>query len=476
MAMDPADFLHDLLDPLGPWGAIAALAGFVALLWGAAFAFGRRRTLRKLSKTAADPWESLAKILGEAYVRLDERGRITAWPPVAGELFGWTAAEVQGRVLSEVFLSPQDERKGREQLAQVAGKGRGDRLAWNVRGRLGEGVWIQITAVPVGEGAHRELALLIRKSGERKAVREDLDYGALAANNAVEGILVTDAQNRIRYVNDSFCAVTGYMPEQVLGQNPRILQSGRHSKEFYEELWDTLHLQGYWQGELWNRRRSGEVYPEHLSIHAIPGERGEAKAYVAVFSDITRLKAHEDELRRLGYYDTLTGLPNRTLFEDRLAGELARAWRNRHHVGVLFVDLDNFKVINDALGHAAGDELLREVARRFQGCLREQDTAARLSGDEFALILPDIGTEPDVEKVVQKLMRSLDRPFQLLGKEFFITASVGGVLHPYDLRTGTSTLLQQADAAMYEAKKLGKGRYYVVTDEGAGAPAKAEGA
>jgi len=462
MGMDPADLLHDLLDPLGVWGGFVALAGFLALLVAAAFALGRRRTLRKLSKTAADPWDSLARVLGETYVRLDERGRITVWPAAAKELLGWAAGEVQGKVLSEVLLPAQDERKGREQLAQVAGKGRGDRLAWSIRGGTGESFWVQITAVPVGDGAHRELAVFIRKTGERKIIGEE-DYGALAADNAVEGILVTDAQNRIRYVNESFCTVTGYMPEQVLGQNPRVLQSGRHDKAFYEELWNTLHTQGYWQGEIWNRRRSGDVYPEHLSIHAIPGERGEPRAYVAVFSDITRLKAHEEELRRLGYYDSLTGLPNRTLFEDRLASELARAWRNHHHVAALYVDLDNFKVINDALGHAAGDNLLREVAHRFQGCLREQDTVARLAGDEFALILPDIGAGLDVEKVAQKLMRSLDRPFHLLGKEFFITASVGGVLHPCDSHVGAAALLQQADAAMYEAKKLGKGRYYVAS-------------
>lgn len=269
-----------------------------------------------------------------------------------------------------------------------------------------------------------------------------------------EGIIITDKNNNIQSVNSAFSVVTGYSPNEVIGKNPRILKSGLHTTEFYKNLWDILNNLGQWQGEIWNRRKNGEIYLEWVNINIIKDLKGSISNYVAIFSDITSLKISESQLSHLAHHDPLTGLPNRLLFQDRLQQVLTQSQYNKKIIAVLFIDLDKFKPINDNFGHRVGDQLLQAVAERLMGCMREGDTIARLGGDEFIAIVRDISTAQDSAKVAQKILDILSQPFLVEGHKLHIAASIGISLYPSDA-TNIDELVRNADFAMYMAKKHG---------------------
>ncbi len=268
--------------------------------------------------------------------------------------------------------------------------------------------------------------------------------------NAAEAIIVTDSKNRIVQVNPAFTAITGYTPNEVRGQNPKLLHSGRHDAEFYARLWEEIEARGQWQGEIWNRRKSGDLYIEWLSITRVTGDSGNG-GYVATFSDITQRKAAEELIRHKAHHDPLTDLPNRTLFIDRLENGLATARRHERQMALLYVDLDRFKDVNDSLGHGAGDALLIQVAHRLSACLRDSDTVARLGGDEFAMILPEVSGNKDVEDVARRALQSLQAPFILAEGTATISGSIGVALYP-DHGDNAELLQRHADAALYLAK------------------------
>ncbi|HEY5717052.1 MAG TPA: EAL domain-containing protein, partial [Motiliproteus sp.] len=282
--------------------------------------------------------------------------------------------------------------------------------------------------------------------------------------NTQEGIIITDAELAIIAVNPAFTELTGYSEAEVLGQRPSILQSGKHSPEFYAEMWHHLETSGQWCGEIWSQRKGGEIYPEWLSISDVRDDRGELLNYVAVFSDISAAKESEQQLEYLAHHDPLTELPNRLLFMSRLHHALQRARRDSSCMALLFVDLDHFKHINDSLGHAAGDQLLLEVAHRLTSSVREEDTVARLGGDEFTLLLEDLREPKDVEPVLTKLLKRLRRPFNIDGHKLHITGSIGVSLAPQDGDDET-TLLRNADTALYKAKERGRNAYQFYTTE-----------
>lgn len=272
--------------------------------------------------------------------------------------------------------------------------------------------------------------------------------------STLEGIIVTNAQHVIESVNPAFTQITGYTASEVIGKTPAILASGRHEAPFYRKMWEELSTNGHWQGEIWNRRRSGEIYPEWLTINPVRNETGQIVNYVGVFSDITKRKAAEEQMQFLAYHDGLTGLPNRGLFLDRLHHAVAYAHRNRAMVAVMFIDLDNFKPINDTLGHHVGDQLLQVVAQRLAASVREADTVARLGGDEFTIILESIADGGDIPLIVQKIIDTLSCPMLIDGHDISITASIGISLYPDDGQQPDG-LLKCADTAMYLAKKSG---------------------
>ncbi len=279
-----------------------------------------------------------------------------------------------------------------------------------------------------------------------------------------EGIVITDADNRIIAVNPAFSWITGYSEEEVLGKDPSFLSSGRQGDAFFHEMWSTLQRLGRWQGEIWNRRKSGELYPEWLSIVAIKDKEGNTEQYMAVFSDITRRKRDEEKIWQQANFDMLTGLPNRTLFMDRLDQSMHLAHREGKLAALLFIDLDRFKWVNDTLGHAAGDTLLQMVAERLLNCVRETDTVARLGGDEFTVILSDIDHQHDVDSVAEQILQRLSTIFTIQEQDVMIGASIGITIYPRDA-TEVGELMRYADTAMYRSKQAGRNTYRYYTQE-----------
>ncbi|MDT0500493.1 MULTISPECIES: EAL domain-containing protein [unclassified Halomonas] len=288
--------------------------------------------------------------------------------------------------------------------------------------------------------------------------RLHLQMAEKVIDSSLEGVIITDADTRIEFVNPAFTQMTGYTLEEAVGKTPAMLSSGRQSAAFYREMWETLQEQGCWRGEIWNRRKSGELYLELLTITAIHDEEGEVTHYAALFSDITYIRENEERVKRLAYYDPLTGLPNRRLLDDRLKLALRHAHRQGRRLAVIFIDLDHFKQVNDALGHAAGDELLLRVSQRLHAGLREDDTLARLSGDEFIVLLNDVEEVDQVTRVARRLIDTIGEPFKIDGQVFRVGCSLGIGLYPDDATTA-SALVRCADSAMYQAKQEGRNTY-----------------
>ena len=294
--------------------------------------------------------------------------------------------------------------------------------------------------------------------------RENRQLAERVIDSSLEGIIITDPRNRIEFVNRAFTHMTGYTAEEVIGKTPQVISSGRHDAAFYRNMWDTLQRCGYWRGEIWNRRKSGELYLELLTITAITDGSGAVTHYAALFSDITHLRENEERIRKLAYYDALTGLPNRRLLEDRLELAIRHAHRNQTRLAVVFIDLDHFKEVNDSLGHAFGDELLVMMAERLQLRLREDDTLARLGGDEFLVLLPDLEEVDEVTRIARRLVEAVHEPCVLEGQEFRIGCSLGISLYPDDAATGEA-LVHNADVAMYRAKQEGRNGYRLYRNE-----------
>lgn len=284
----------------------------------------------------------------------------------------------------------------------------------------------------------------------------------LVFHGTSEAIVVTGPDKRILEVNDAYLETTGYGREEVLGKTPALVSSGHHPPEFYQAMWAAIGRDGHWSGEVWDRRKGGEVYPQWLTINAISDERGVVSHYVGIFQDVTRQKQAEQQLHDLAYRDPLTDLPNRLLFRDRLEHQITLCQREKSQMAVMFLDLDRFKNVNDTLGHDIGDQLLIETAERLSSRVRRSDTVSRLGGDEFTLILPGIMTPGHVSSLARDIIAELQRPFELAGNEVFVGASIGISLFPQDGEDFV-TLTRHADAAMYQAKSAGRGQYRFFT-------------
>ncbi len=306
---------------------------------------------------------------------------------------------------------------------------------------------------------------LTQEINERKQAEEQLHLAATVFETTSEGIMVTDAKNQFKAVNSAFCHMTGYSELEILGQNPRLLQSDRHHATFYNTIWEALKSHGHWAGETWNKRKNGEVFPAWLSIASVKtGEHNRAVQYVAILRDITEQKQDEEQILRQATYDSLTNLPNRTLFLEHLSRAIATIKQQQGTLALLFIDLDNFKSVNDTLGHDKGDILLQQAAHRLKKCIRKVDTIARFGGDEFTVILQMIDSAHSAGQVAEKIIDTFATPFLLSGNEAYIGASIGISLSPHDSSDPT-VLLRNADIAMYQAKAAGRNQYYFFTEE-----------
>lgn len=308
--------------------------------------------------------------------------------------------------------------------------------------------------------------LTIRDISERLAHEEALTLASSVFNNTSEAIIITDANNRILSVNPAFCKITGFSEEEVAGHSPALLSSGRHPGEFYHEMWQELQAAGSWQGEIWNRRKTGELYPEWLSINTVKhSDTGEVLRYIGLFSDITQRKKYEEDIWYQANYDALTDLPNRTLFSAKLKEAVIRQKQENRPFALMFIDLDRFKEVNDTLGHSFGDLLLLEAAQRLQRVVGNSNLVARLGGDEFTALFDQVSNIKELEQFAEKIVQELRKPFHVNGEELnYISGSVGITLCPADA-ADMETLLKHADMAMYRAKEAGRNTYRFYTTE-----------
>lgn len=297
---------------------------------------------------------------------------------------------------------------------------------------------------------------------ERKEAEDRLWLAARVFESTAEGIVITDPDTTILAVNKAFTNITGYMAEEAIGRKMDLLKSGCQEAEFYRAMWDSIHRTGQWCGEIWDRRKDGEVYPRLLTISAVKNNQGEVINYIGTFSDLSSIKEAQRQLEYLANYDDLTRLPNRRLFSDRLSHALDRARRHETQLAVMLIDLDNFKVINDTLGHDRGDRLLQAVADRLMECVRQEDTLARLGGDEFTVLLETLTGAREVARTAERIIKALSAPFRLDDHEITITASLGISVYPSDGQD-LQSLMKNADTAMYRAKAQGKNYYQFFT-------------
>ncbi|GKS07743.1 EAL domain-containing protein [Pseudomonas syringae pv. theae] len=326
--------------------------------------------------------------------------------------------------------------------------------------------WVLLSAVMIFVARDRLRKII---GGEAHFERQQDDYDRLRLAEAVfdstrEGVLVSDAQGRIVHVNRAFVDITGYQAEEVLGFNPSTFKSGRHGPEFYRQMYHSLLSVGQWSGEIWNRRKSGEIYPQWQTIRSVSGDDGQPRHFVAVFSDITAIKRSEQELAQLVHYDGLTDLPNRLLLTDRISQALTSARFSKRGCGLLLVDLDHFKNINDSLGHNVGDDLLKAVAERLKGLSDNEMTVARLGGDEFALLVKNCPQMVQAAALAQQVIEVFKAPFAIAAHQLFVTASIGISLYPGDALSAEQ-LLRNADSALFKAKSEGRDCYALYTEE-----------
>ncbi|MCG5516582.1 MULTISPECIES: EAL domain-containing protein [unclassified Ectothiorhodospira] len=415
----------------------------------------RRATEAALSESEAR-YRSLFENTHSIMLLVDpEDGCIVDANPGACQFYGWTREQMRARRIGDINILSNEETH-----AEIARVRRGGHKHFRFVHRLAHG---ELRQVEVYSGRiqveGRELVhSVVHDITERNRAEERLRLADRVFQAADEGIMVTDMDGRIVAVNPAFTRISGYTEKEALGQTPALLHSGRQDIGFYQRLWHNLLELGHWRGEIWNRRKNGEIYPEWLTISAVRNDDGEVIHYVGVFSDIGQIKEAQQQLEFMAHYDPLTGLANRALLRDRLKHALRRAQRNNVTLTLLFVDLDRFKTINDTLGHNLGDLLLQTVAQRMKDNVRASDTLSRLGGDEFVLLLEEEANAREISSLCRKLLSVLETPMLLEGHELVVTASIGVATYPDD-GLDADSLLKNADLAMYEAKTQGRNAY-----------------
>ncbi|SDW63408.1 diguanylate cyclase/phosphodiesterase with PAS/PAC sensor(s) [Thiocapsa roseopersicina] len=422
-------------------------------------------TERKLAQEALHRSEArLRQILdtaNEGIWTIDIEGRTTFANPRMAELLGCPIDRLVGRSFFD-FVDP-DIRGIAEQNLAKRRAGIAERHEFRFKRPDGSHLWTLVSTNPLyGEDGEVNGALaMITDISARKEAEAELRIAAIAFE-AQEGMLVTDTNERILRVNKAFARITGYPPEEAVGKTPRLLGSGRHGTDFFTEMWKHILEHGYWEGEIWNRRKSGEIFPDWMTITAVKDALGRMTHYVGTLTDISQRKKDEEAIRRLAFYDPLTGLANRRLMLDRLNQTLAASARSGQDGAMIFIDLDNFKKLNDTRGHHIGDLLLEEVARRLTETVRKSDSVARLGGDEFVVLLQDLGDDPAqaaalAEAVGEKVIAALGMPYMLAGAEHSSSPSLGIAMFNREPHTAEE-ILKHADLAMYQAKAAGRNR------------------
>jgi len=395
-----------------------------------------------------------------AIIITDTKGRIEYVNARYTEVTGYSAEEVAGsRVgIQRSGLTPPETYSELWRTISAGNDWRGELCNRRKDGRL---YWDSVHIVPIVDrsGAIAHYLSLQEDISERKESEATIRLWATVFENSGEAVMITDPDNRIISVNQAFTDITGFAPGEVIGADPSMLASGRHDAEFFGEMWRRLNAYGHWQGEIWDRRKSGEIYPKWLGISAVRDRQERLTHYVAVFSDISERKAAQERIEHLARHDPLTGLPNRSTLADRVEQAITHAQRAQSRIALLFLDLDRFKTINDSLGHPVGDELLRELGRRLQAAVRESDTVSRLGGDEFVILASDLNDPKTAAAIAEKILDAVRQPFALSGHSLLTSTSIGIALYPDD-GSDFDSLLKNADVAMYHAKDAGRNAFH----------------
>ncbi len=431
-------------------------------LVGVIFDITERKRAEESLAASEQKFRRLAENSPDNIVRYDLQCRARYINPLMLKTIGAVPERIIGKTPIELGASgPEISAEYEGHIRQVLKSGESSDMELTFQHPNGKNSYhlIRFAAEWDSQGDITGVLAIGRDITELKKVESTLRIAATAFESQ-EGMVVTDAVGVILSINSSFTRITGYTADEVIGKNPNILKSGRQNQKFYADMWESINTAGFWEGEIWNRRKNGVIYPEYLTITAVKDGKGTVTNYVASLSDITRRIEAEKQALNLAFYDPLTGLPNRRLLQDRLSQTLASSVRTGRENGLLFIDLDNFKSINDTLGHDIGDQLLQEAANRIQHCIREGDTVARFGGDEFVVILNELNSleiraANQIESIVTKMLSLLRRPYQLFGQSFRITSSIGATLFG-EQKVSIEEILKQADIAMYQAKKEGR--------------------
>ncbi|MEI6335694.1 MAG: EAL domain-containing protein [Methylococcaceae bacterium] len=394
----------------------------------------------------------------DGFWRFDSQGHLLDVNETYCRMSGYTREELLAMRISDLeAVETPEEVAAHIHYIKVQGHDRFESRHRHKDGRLFE-VAISITYLPLQDS---QFVIFMQDITERKQAEQKLQLAASVFTHAREGIMITAADGTIIDVNEAFSDITSYSHDEVIGRNPRLLSSGRHECQFYHDMWQNLLEKGHWYGEIWNRRKDGEVYAVMQTISAVRDVEGNPRHYLSLFSDITLLKEREQELEHSAHYDPLTSLPNRTLLADRLHQGIAQARRRGSLLGVAFLDLDGFKIINDQYGHEAGDQLLIAVATNMKQTLREGDTLARMGGDEFVAELLDLVDVEASAPMLVRLLAAAAEPMQYGDLTLQVSASLGVTFYPQAENIDADQLLRQADQAMYQAKLAGKNRYHI---------------
>lgn len=424
-----------------------------------------REARKAVEKALSREREFIAAVLdtaGALIVVLDRECGIVRFNKQSEAVTGYRAEELAGELFWDRLIVEDERPRVRQSLEALLAGGSPMRRHNRWRTKQGELRFIrwENTVLKDEHGAVEFVIITGIDVTEAAITKNKLRLAANVFHNVAEGIIVTDPDGMIISANPASCAISGFQLDELIGQNPRAFKSNRHSAAFYKEMWEKLCNEGSWQGEIWNRRKNNGLFLCNERITAIRDDRGIVNNYVLVFSDITESRRQEEFIRHQAYHDPLTDLPNRALFTDRLQCGLDQAKRNLRHLALMFIDLDNFKDVNDDYGHEVGDLLLVEVARRITGSVREVDTVARLGGDEFTVILVDLANFLGVAAVAEKILAQLAQPMKIKECRVQVSCCIGVALYPND-GEDVKTMMERADAAMYRVKQAGKSGYAI---------------
>jgi diguanylate cyclase (GGDEF)-like protein/PAS domain S-box-containing protein len=422
-------------------------------------------TFRRLPMLQNMQAEVLIQNLPEGVVLFDRQGLIISFNRSIPEIFAYSAEDLKSRNIISI-LAKSDATESELAISTLTTFDIGNN-SLTVKDLIGlrsdGGIFHMDLSVSILKQGDIVLYLgILRDTSDLKKSEKELGLASKVFENMSEAIGVTDADNNYVSVNPAFTRITGFSEEEIIGRNPKLMASGRHEAIFYQNMWESINNYGYWQGEIWNRRKNGDVYPKWLSIVALRDAKERLQNYISVFSDISERKAADERIHFMAHYDALTNLPNRVLLHDRLLQALMTAPRRKTKVAILFLDLDRFKNINDTLGHSVGDLLLQSVAERLKSCVRSSDTVARLGGDEFIVVLPDLFDEDHAATVAQKIIDSISNYFPIRDIELHTSTSIGISLFPDD-GVANEELIANADVAMYRAKENGRNNYQFFT-------------